>query len=146
MVRIQNNPPARVRPRVRPSGVGSGVAPGVRAPLVGLSLRVFISRRLLSQEESSVRGAADVASRSRRSQERVWLRRAIYYIGVGACAWSYDSIVGTITKHSSALYIYPFESQKVAFLQPPAAHARALSNGYARNTLAAIFACLNFEP
>ena len=42
--------------------------------------------------------------------------------------------------------IYPFESQKVAFLQPPAAHARALSNGYARNTLAAIFACLNFEP
>ena len=43
-------------------------------------------------------------------------------------------------------YVYPFESQKVAFLQPPAAHARALSNGYARNTLAAIFACLNFEP
>ena len=42
--------------------------------------------------------------------------------------------------------VYPFESQKVAFLQPPAAHARALSNGYARNTLAAIFACLNFEP
>ena len=42
--------------------------------------------------------------------------------------------------------LYPFESQKVAFLQPPAAHARALSNGYARNTLAAIFACLNFEP
>ena len=42
--------------------------------------------------------------------------------------------------------MYPFESQKVAFLQPPAAHARALSNRYARNTLAAIFACLNFEP
>ena len=34
--------------------------------------------------------------------------------------------------------LYPFESQKVAFLQPPAAHARALSNRYARNTLAAI--------
>ena len=42
--------------------------------------------------------------------------------------------------------LYPFESQMVAFLQPPAAHARALSNGYERNTLAAIFACLNFEP
>ena len=45
------------------SGVGSRVAQGARAPpLVGLSLRVFISGRLVSQEEPSVRGAADLYS------------------------------------------------------------------------------------
>ena len=46
------------------------MAPGARVPLVGLSLRVFISRRLVLQEESSVRGAADLASRSHLSQKK----------------------------------------------------------------------------
>ena len=36
------------------------MAPGARAPhFVGYSLRVLISGKLVSQEESSVRGAAD---------------------------------------------------------------------------------------
>ena len=63
-------------------------------------------------------------------------------------AWSdeTDACAGKAKRDCVTERDYPFESQKVAFLQPPAAHARALSNGYARNTLAAIFACLNFEP
>ena len=41
-----------------------------------------------------------------------------------------------------SLFVYPFESQKVAFLQPLAAHALVLSN----LTRAIRFASLNFEP
>ena len=39
------------------------------------------------------------------------------------------------------VHVYTFESQKVAFSQPPAAHARALSN-----LTEPASACLNFEP
>ena len=44
------------------SGVESGVAPGARTPLVGESLIVFISRRLVSQ---AARGAADFAEKQK---------------------------------------------------------------------------------
>ena len=50
------------------SGVGSGVAPWARAPPCWIFLESFISGRLVSQEESSVRGAADLAPRSHREE------------------------------------------------------------------------------
>ena len=45
----------------RSCGVGSGVAPGARAPPCWIGLESFISGRLVSQEESSVRNRKGMA-------------------------------------------------------------------------------------